>query len=119
MYPPDSDPETADAIAELLKREPSPALQAAAERTELATVLGQEVPIVQRGALVALEFRAAVSRTRAIGERYIDVGGIDRVMRAGFHDEDRALALEIADTMYPGARDELAQMLEDLRNIAR
>ena len=79
-------------------------------------VLGHRVHVVQRGALVALKFHAAVSHTRRIGDRYIDVGDIDRIMRAKFDAEDRALALRIAETMYPGASDELAQLLDDLQH---
>lgn len=105
-----------EALADLVGLESNPALREAAKMVEPATVLGQPVRIVQRGALVALKFQAATSPSRRIEDRYIDVGDIGRIVRARFDPDDEAVALRIADTMYPGARDELASLLDDLRN---
>ena len=60
VYPPGCDPQEAEAIAHLVESEANSTLRAAAKANELATVLGHEVRIVQRGALVALKFHAAV-----------------------------------------------------------
>ncbi len=116
VYAPGATPGRDEAIADLVAWEANPTLRAAARASEPAEVLGHPVQIVQRGALVALKFHAAVSPARRIEDRYIDVGDIGRVMRAGFDDDDRALALRIAETMYPGAPEQLAQLLDDLRH---
>lgn len=116
VYPPGADSDQAEAIADLVEWEANPTLREASRATEDAVVLGHPVRVVQRGALVALKFQAAVSQTRRIEDRYIDVGDIGRIMRTKFDAEDRALALRIAECMHPGARDELAQMMDDLGN---
>jgi len=116
VYPPGAEPERDQAIADLVEREANPTLREAARATESATVLGHRVRVVQRGALVALKFQAALSPTRMIDDRYIDVGDLGRVMRTKLDADDEALALRIAETIYPGARDDLARMLDDLRN---
>lgn len=116
VYAPGADPANAEAIADLEEREANPTLREAARVAENATVLGHPVQIVARGALIALKFQAALSPTRRIGDRYIDVGDIDRVMQTNLEPHDEALALRIAETIYPGARDDLAQMMDDLRN---
>jgi hypothetical protein len=116
VYPAGATPGDTDAIADLVEREANPTLRAAARAAQPATVLEHDVSIVPRGALVALKFQAAISQTRALGDRYQDVADLDRVVRARFDRNDEALALRIADTIYPGARVELAQMIDDLRN---
>jgi hypothetical protein len=114
VYPPGADPARDEPVADLVEREANPTLRAAARASESAVVLGKRVRIVQRGALVALKFHAAISVTRRIEDRYVDVGDIGRVMRARFSASDRAQALEIAETIYAGASDELARLLDDL-----
>lgn len=116
VYAPGADPARDVAIADLVEREANPTLREAARVAERATVLDQPAWIVPRGALVALKFQAAISPSRRIGDRYIDVGDIDRIVQTKFDDDDEALALRIAETIYPGARDDLAQMLDDLRH---
>ncbi len=69
---------------------------------------------MQRGAFVAMKFHAAVSPTRKLGDKYQDIVDIERVLSRTFDAEDRALAMQIADTMYPGARDALGRALDDL-----
>lgn len=116
VYAPGGVPGRDEAVADLVEREANPTLREAARASEDAVVLGHPVRLVQRGALVALKFHAAVSPTRRIGDRYIDVGDMDRILQTKFDASDEAVALRIADTMYPGAREELARMIDDLRN---
>lgn len=116
VYPPGAEPGKTEAIADLVGLESNPTLKAAAKTAEPATVLGHEVKIVPPGALVALKFHAAISRTRKVADRYIDVGDIGRILERKFDAADEEAALQIADTMFPGAREELAELLDDLRN---
>jgi hypothetical protein len=116
VYPPGGVPGKDEAIADLVEREANPTLREAARASEQAVVLGHPVRLVQRGALVALKFQAAVSPTRRIDDRYIDVGDIGRILRTKFDASDEIVALAIADTIYTGARDDLSRMIDDLRN---
>lgn len=116
VYSPASDPEHAEAIADLVAREANPVLEAAARVAGPATVLGHRVRIVPRGALVALKFHAAISLRRAIEDRYQDVSDIGRIIKKRFEPRDEQLALEIAAHAYPGAEVELATLLDDLRH---
>lgn len=116
VYPPASDPEHADALADLVAREANPVLEAAARVAEPATVLGHRVRIVPRGALVALKFHAAISPRRAIADRYQDVSDIGRILDKRFEPADHELALQIAAHAYPGAEAELAALIDDLRH---
>jgi hypothetical protein len=116
VYPPGGVPGRDESIADLVEREANPTLREAALASEDAVVLGHSVRVVQRGALVALKFQAAVSPTRFIDDRYIDVGDMGRIMRAKFDSGDEAIALRVAETMYPGARDDLGRMMDDLRS---
>jgi hypothetical protein len=116
VYPPGGVPGRDEAIADLVERESNPTLREAAKASEDAVVLGHSVRVVVRGALVALKFHAALSPTRLIADRYIDVGDMGRIMRTKFDSGDEAVALRVAETMYPGAREELARMMDDLRH---
>jgi hypothetical protein len=116
VYPPAADPDHAESIADLVAREANPVLEAAARVAEPATVLGHQVRIVPRGALVALKFHAAISPRRAIGDRYQDVADISRIMAKRFEPGDEQLALQIATHVYPGAEAELARLIDDLRH---
>lgn len=102
-----------EAIARLVEREANPVLREAARASEEAIVLGHRLEVVSRGALVALKFHAALSPTRRLGDRYQDVADIDRIVAKHFDAEDEALA--VAAGAYPGAGDDLARMLADLR----
>jgi hypothetical protein len=116
VYPAKSDPDEAEAFADLVAREAHPVLEAAASTAEPATVLGHRVRIVPRGALVALKFHAAISTRRAVGDRYQDVADISRVIARRFEPADEELAMRIAAHCYPGAEMELAKLIDDLRN---
>jgi len=116
VYPPAADPDQAESIADLVAREANPVLEAAARVAEPATVLGHQVRIVPRGALVALKFHAAISLRRAIEDRYQDVADIGRIIAKRFEPGDEQLALQIAAHAYPGAEAELAKLLDDLRH---
>ena len=119
VYMPGADPETAEAIADLVAREANAVFDAAAAHTEPATVLGHQIRIVPRGALVALKFHAAVSSRRAIEDRYQDVADIGRIIAKRFDEADEQLALDIAAKAYGGARDELRELIDDLRHGRR
>lgn len=116
VYPPSSDPDEAESIADLVAREANPVLEHAARVAEPAVVLGHAVNIVPRGALVALKFHAAVSPRRAIEDRYQDVADIGRILAKRFDSNDERLALEIAAHAYAGAEVELAALIDDLRH---
>jgi hypothetical protein len=119
VYPPTANPDDAESIADLVAREANPVLEHAARTAQAATVLGHEVFIVARGALVALKFHAAISPKRAIEDRYQDVADIGRVIAKRFDAADEELALEIAAHAYPGAERELATLIDDLRHGRR
>jgi hypothetical protein len=115
VYAPSADPAHDEAIADLVAREANPVLHAAARLAAPATVLGHAVRIVPRGALVALKFHSAISPTRRIGDRYQDIADIDRVVAKKFDAEDEAVAAAVAEKMFPGAPEQLAELLRDLR----
>lgn len=115
VYPADADPERDDAIANLVAREANPVLDAAFDETEAATILGQPIRVVRRGALVALKFHATTSQDRRHADRLQDVVDIERIMVRQFDANDEALAVRIAGLAYDGAADELRELLDDLR----
>jgi hypothetical protein len=115
VYAAGADPDRDEAVADVVEREANAVLRHAAASTEDAVVLGHPVKIVSRGALVALKFHAAVSRTRRIEDRYQDLADIGRILAKEFSERDEELALRIAREMYPGARQELEAVLGDLR----
>jgi hypothetical protein len=104
------------AVADLVVREAHPVLRAASATTEPAVILGLAVDVVPRGAFVALKFHAAISATRQPQDKYVDVADIAQVVARGFSAEDERLALTIAAKIYPGAKAELRQLLDDMRH---
>jgi hypothetical protein len=116
VYLPESDPDRDEAVADLVSKDTNPVLEAAFDAVEPAVVLGHAVMLVKRGAFVALKFHAAVSPTRRIEDRYQDIVDIGRVVARRFEPGDRELARSVASHMYPGAADELDQMIDDLRH---
>jgi len=109
-----SDLEAEEAIADLVARAANPVLRAAFDETDDAVVLGEKVRVVRRGAFVALEFHAAMSRSRAHADRLQDVVDIERVIKRQFDATDRKLALRIAALSFPNADRDLEQLLDDL-----
>ncbi len=105
---------TVESVADLVARESNPTLKEAARHTQRVMLLGKRVPMVTRGAFVALKFHAAVSHTRQLGDKYQDIVDIERVVSRKLEPADRALALSIAAKMYAGAPVELGRMLDDL-----
>ena len=116
IYPSGVTPDEAEAVADLVGFESNPTLRAVAKASEPATVLGREVRIATRGALVAAKFHAAVAPTRAVLDRQQDIVDMGRIIAKSWSPADAAVALAIADTMYPGAREELARVIEDHRH---
>jgi hypothetical protein len=104
------------AVADLVVREAHPVLRAASAITRSAVLLGVPVQVVRRGAFVALKFHAAVSPTRQAGDRFQDVTDIVRVVDRGLSARDERLARTIAAQIYPGAEDELAALIDDVRH---
>ena len=89
VFSPGADLTSAEPIAGLVSRDANPVLKAAFSQSESATVLGQRVNVVRRGALVALKFHAAVSPDRRIEDRYQDIADIGRVVAKRFHPTTR------------------------------
>lgn len=116
VYPPGSDPRVDEAIADFVALEANPVLRAAFQETEPAEVLGEQVKIVQRGALVALKFHSATSMTRAHTDKMQDVVDIGRIIEKRFTPPDEAMALRITAHAYPGAQHDLTKLLDDLRH---
>jgi hypothetical protein len=108
--------ESDEPIADLVSREANPVLKAAFAEVEAATVLGQRVNVVRRGALVALKFHAAISPERRIEDRYQDIADIGRIIAKQFADEDLDLARRIAVHMHPGATGKLEKLIDDLKS---
>lgn len=105
-----------EAVADLVAREANPVHREAAKVAEPAVVLGHAVQIVARGALVALKYNAALSRTRRIEDRYQDVADIGRVVAKHFEPADEAMAVRIAEHIHPGGGAGMAELLDDLRH---
>ncbi len=116
IYPAGATPATAESIADLVSCDANPTLKAAFAAAEQAVVLGESIRVVQRGALVALKFHAAMSHTRRLEDRYMDVADIGRVIAKHFDAEDAAVARRIAEQMFPGAPEQLQEFIDDLRN---
>jgi hypothetical protein len=105
-----------EAVADLVFREAHPVLKAAAAQIVPATILGLRVNLVKRGAFVALKFHSAISPTRQHMDKYQDVVDIGRVLARSFGPADEKMAVKIADKVFPGGGESLAQMLDDLRH---
>ena len=116
VYAAGAEPSEGEAIVDLVAREANPVLAAAADVAESATVLGHDVRIVPRGALVALKFHAAVSPRREVEDRLQDVVDLGRIIKKRWEPADHELALRIAAHSYPGAEAELARMIDDFQN---
>jgi hypothetical protein len=110
------DPASADEpFADVVSANANPVLRAAFDEAESATVLGYPVNVVQRGALVALKFHAAISSDRMIEDKYQDVADVGHVIKAGFTREDETGARRIASLSYPGAGEDFTNFIDDLR----
>jgi hypothetical protein len=112
-------PGETEAAGDLVFQESNPVLRAAFVVTTPVTILDLPVAAVRRGAFVALKFHAAVSLTRKLGDKVQDVADIIRVLEREFGPEDERLAAEIAAKMYPGAVDELGELIDDVRHGRR
>lgn len=103
-------------LGEVASRRPGYGPVAAAREVVTAKVLGHVVRVVSRGALVAMKFSAAVSPTRKRSDRGQDLVDMRRIVEARFTDDDSKTALAVAEAEFPGAREELARLLDDLRS---
>ena len=103
-----------ESIADIVSREANPVLREAARHTEPATLFGQPVNVIRRGALVALKFQALTSPDRKLADRYQDIADIGHVIAKKFDAEDASLAATVAATIDGSARERLEAMLDDL-----
>ena len=108
-------PKQEKSVADLLWYESHQILRAAVSRTVFGIMLGQSVRLVQRGALVALKYHAAIDAKRG-GRRYQDVADIDSVLTKQFGPADEKLAVSLAEKIYPGGGEGLVRFLDDLRH---
>lgn len=115
IYPPGSGPK-AESIADFVSADANPVLRAAFRQVEAAELLGEPVQIVNRAALVALKFHAAVSPDRAIEDKYQDIADIGRIIGKRFDAQDEETARRIAALSYPGADDDFAALIDHLRH---
>ena len=116
VYPAGSRPGRDEPFADVVSANANPVLRAAFDEAESATVLGYSVNVVQRGALVALKFHAAISPDRMIEDKYQDVADVGHIVKAGFTRGDETNARRIAALSYPGAGDAFAEFIDDLRH---
>lgn len=112
IYAPSSREES---IADLVSADAHPVLRAAFRETEDVELLGQDVSVVNRGALVALKFHSSASPDRAPLDRQQDVIDIGRVIEKRFDARDEATARRIAALSYPGAAADFDALVADLR----
>jgi hypothetical protein len=105
-----------ESVADIVSREANAVLREAARHSEPATLFGQPVNVIRRGALVALKFHAITSPDRKLADRYQDVADIGHVIGKRFDAEDARLAATVAATIDGNARDRLETMLDDLRH---
>ena len=103
-----------ESVADIVSREANPVLREAARHFEPATLLGQPVNVIRRGALVALKFHAVTSPDRKLPDRYQDLADIGHVIGKRFDAEDRMLANAVAATIDGNAPARLETMLDDL-----
>jgi len=118
VYPPGTAPQDDPdkSIADFMAAHADPVLQAAYLEVEPATVLGEHVQVVNRGALVALKFHAAFSETREVEDKHQDIADIGRVIKKRFDAEDEETAHRIAALSYPGAGNDFTTLIDDLRH---
>ena len=107
-----SDP--SESVADIVSREANPVLREAARHFESATLLGQPVNVIQRGALVALKFHAVVSPDRKLADRYQDLADIGHVLAKRWNVDDALLAGTVAATIDGNARARLEKLIDDL-----
>ena len=103
-----------ESLADIVSREANPTLREAARHSEPATLFGQPVNVIRRGALVALKFHAVVSPDRKLADRYQDIADIGHVIAKRFDVEDRRIAGAVAATIDGNAREKLERMIDDL-----
>ncbi len=115
-WPADSDPDRDESIADFVSAEANPVLRAAFREVEDATVLGQPVVVVRRGALYALKFSAIVSPDRLIEDKYQDIADVGHIVKKYFRRDDEVAGRKVAALAYPGAGDDFTEFLADLRS---
>jgi hypothetical protein len=104
-------------VGDFVMAESTAAVRAAFVARTPAQILGQTVSAVPRGEFVALKFEAAIrSRRRLPKDRRIDVYDIVGVLERGFGPQDERAAARLAREMFPGAVEDLASLLDDLRH---
>ena len=79
------------------------------------TYQDRNVRVCSRVALVVMKFLAAVSPQRAPEDRHIDVADIAALVRRGWTEAEASEAARLARFGHPGAAEELARLVDDLR----
>jgi len=103
-----------ESVADIVSREANPVLREAFRHSEPATLLGQSVNVIRRGALVALKFHAVTSPDRKLADRYQDIADIGHVIAKKFDADDARLARTVASTIDGNASARLEKLLDDL-----
>ena len=119
IWPPNSSPDKDESIADFVSMEANPVLRAAFNEADTASVLGQRANIIRLGPLCALKFHSAMSQSRLIEDKLQDVADIGHIIKIDFTKRDEAAGKRIATLSYPGAGDEFAELLDDLRHGRR
>jgi len=115
-WPVGNDPDSDESIADFVSAEANPVIRAASRDTEDATVLGQPVVVVRRGALYALKFSAIVSPDRLIEDKYQDIADVGHILKKNFRRDDEVAGRRVAALAYPGADDDFTEFLDNLRS---
>ena len=103
-----------ESVADIVSREANPVLREAARHYEPATLLGQPVNVIRRGALVALKFHAIVSPDRKLADRYQDLADIGHVLAKRWGPDDARLAGTVAASIDGNASARLEKLIDDL-----
>jgi hypothetical protein len=103
-----------ESVADIVSREANPVLREAARHFEPATLFGQSVNVIHRGALVALKFHAITSPDRKLPDRYQDLADVGHVIGKRFDAEDRRVANAVVATIDGNAPARFEKLLDDL-----
>jgi hypothetical protein len=113
-YPAGESHDQGESIADIVSREANPVLREAARHFEPATLLGQSVNVIRRGALVALKFCAVTSPDRKLPDRDQDLADIGHVIAKGFDAEDTRVANAVVATIEGNATARFEKLLDEL-----
>src|SRR5262249_13143179 len=110
----DADPRADEPIIDLVAVEKSRAQREAVKTAAEDVYRGVSVCIVSRGALVAIKFVSAMSRSRQHLDKLQDAVDIGNVAKFAWTDADAREARRIVEAWQPGAGPELDKLVADL-----